>query len=69
MLPLGAFAQTAETDTVKSQQLEEVVVEGALQSASATMTTYIPTKKVKSASQNAIDLLQRMNIPSSKPTQ
>lgn len=58
-----ASAQTAETDSVSTRDLNEVVVESSLQSTSAKMSTYIPTSKQKNASQTGTDLLNRMAIP------
>ncbi len=52
-----------QTDTIKVQHLNEVVVEARMQKTSATSTSYIPTGKQKNAAQNAIDLLQHMAIP------
>ena len=61
--PLLAMAQTTEPDSVKAQELNEVVVEAQMQRTSPTATTYIPTGKQKNASQNAIDLLRQIAIP------
>ena len=60
---LTAAAQTESTDTVKSHELQEVVVEGAQQRASVKMTTYTAPKQAKEAAIDANDLLQRMAIP------
>lgn len=43
----SAIAQSAEPDSIKVQELNEVVVEAQLQSTSATVSTYIPTSKQK----------------------
>lgn len=59
----GAFAQSAESDSIRTQELNEVVVEAQLQSTSATVSTYIPTSKQRNSSQTATDLLNRMAIP------
>lgn len=59
----AGFAQTAPTDSVKTQELNEVVVEAQMQQTSATSSTYIPNKKQKSSAQNAVDLLQQLAIP------
>ena len=61
------LAQSSEPDSIKKQQLNEVVVEAQLQSTSATVSTYIPTTKQKSSSQTATDLLNRMAIPQLSP--
>ncbi|MDE6310415.1 MAG: outer membrane beta-barrel family protein [Muribaculaceae bacterium] len=58
-----AQAQTAETDSVKTQELEEVVVEGRNQRLGAEVSTYVPTTRQKNAAQTAVDLLKRMAIP------
>ncbi len=60
---LNVMAQTTATDSLKTQELNEVVVEAQLQSTSATVSTYIPTSKQKNSSQTATDLLNRMAIP------
>lgn len=63
----GAMAQSSEPDSIKAQELDEVVVEAQLQSTSATVSTYIPTSKQKNSSQTATDLLNRMAIPQLSP--
>lgn len=65
-IAIAAMAQTETTDSIKTQELKEVVVEAQMQSTSPTSTTYIPTGKQKNASQNAIDLLRQMAIPQIK---
>ena len=63
-LPILASAQTQEpTDTIESQTLNEVVVEGLNATASSKATTYVPSSKQKNASQNGYDLLYFMGIP------
>lgn len=64
----GASAQNEVGDSIHSQELNEVVVEGLLQQTSATVSTYIPTSKQKNASQTGTDLLNRMAIPQLAPT-
>lgn len=56
-------AQDAPADTVQTQQLNEVVVEAQMQSASPTALTYIPTARQKNASRTGMDLLRQMAIP------
>lgn len=51
------------TDTIKTQELNEVVVEAQMQRTTANSTTYYPDRNSKRAAQNAIDLLNQMNIP------
>lgn len=60
---LFAVGQTENADTTSTQALDEVVVEAQMQRTSATVSTYTPTGKQKNASQNGIDLLNRMAIP------
>ena len=62
--PMIASAHIQEpTDTIASQTLNEVVVEGLTASTSAKATTYLPSSKQKNASQNGFDLLYFMGIP------
>lgn len=61
-LAIAAMGQTETPDSVKTQELNEVVVEAQMQRTSPNTTTYIPTNKQKIASQNAIDLLRQMAI-------
>lgn len=64
MFSIGIFAFAEEpTDSIKTQELNEVIVEARNQSLGAEVSTYIPTSKQKNASQNAADLLNRMAIP------
>lgn len=60
---MNVTAQNESPDSIKIQELNEVVVEAQLQSTSATVSIYIPTSKQKNSSQNATDLLNRMAIP------
>lgn len=62
-LAIAAMGQTETPDSVKTRELDEVVVEAQMQRTSPTSTTYIPTGKQKNASQNAVDLLRQMAIP------
>lgn len=66
LTPLFAMAQSTEPDSIKTQELEEVVVEGRNQRLGAEVSTYIPTSKQRNASQTAADLLNRMTIPQIK---
>lgn len=61
-LAIAAMGQTETPDSVKTRELDEVVVEAQMQLTSPNTTTYIPTNKQKNASQNAIDLLRQMAI-------
>ena len=66
IMTIAAMAQTESPDSVKTRELDEVVVEAQMQRTSPTSTTYTPTGKQKNASQNAIDLLRQMTIPQIK---
>lgn len=59
----AGLAQTAPPDSVKTQELNEVVVVARMQQTSATSSSFIPNKKQKSSAQNAVDLLQQLAIP------
>ena len=54
-LEITAFAQTEAPDSIKTQNLDEVVVEAQLQRTGAQKSTYIPTAKQKKASQSGAD--------------
>ena len=60
---LMATANSETTDSVKSRNLDEVVVEAQLQRTSATVSTYLPTKRQKNAAQTGPELLNHMAIP------
>lgn len=62
-LAVPCMAQSAEPDSIKTRNLEEVVVEAQSQSVSATVSTYIPTKRQKNSAQTGSELLNRMGIP------
>lgn len=59
---IPVYAQE-QADSIKTQELTEVVVEARNQRLGAEVSTYIPTSKQKNASQTAADLLNRMAIP------
>lgn len=59
MAIIPVYAQE-QADTLKTQELKEVVVEAQMQRTSATSSTFIPNKKQKSSAQNAVDLLQQL---------
>ena len=63
LMPFVAMAQSALTDSIKTQELKEVVIEGQLQYTSATVSTYLPTKRQRNAAQNGPELLNHMAIP------
>ena len=58
-----AMAQTETQDSIKAQNLNEVVVEAQMQRTSAKVSTYIPTKRQRNAAQNGPELLNHMAIP------
>ncbi|MCM1139448.1 MAG: outer membrane beta-barrel family protein [Muribaculum sp.] len=58
----AAIAQQQQ-DSIRIQELNEVVVQSQMQRTSVTSSTFIPNKKQKSSAQNAIDLLQQLAIP------
>ena len=62
-LTIAVMAQTETPDSIKTQNLDEIVVEAQMQRTSPTSTTFIPTVKQKNASQNAVDLLRQMAMP------
>ena len=59
---IAAMAQSEATDSIKTQELNEVVVEAQLQFTSATVSTYLPTKCQCNAVQNGPELLNHMAI-------
>lgn len=59
----SAMAQTTTNDTIKTQELNEVVVEARNQRLGSYVSIFIPTSKQKNAAQTAADLLNRMAIP------
>ena len=61
--PTLVMAQNEIPDTIKTQELNEVIVEAQMQSASSNVTTYFPDRNSKRAAQNALDLLDQMAIP------
>ena len=63
LIPFVAMAQSEMTDSIKAQELKEVVVEGQLQQTSAIVSTYLPTKRQRNAAQNGPELLNHMAIP------
>lgn len=63
MIPFFSIAQYNKIDSVKTQELNEVVVEAKMQNTNATSSSFIPNAKQKSSAQNAIDLLRQLAIP------
>ncbi|MDE6270221.1 MAG: hypothetical protein K2M12_05125, partial [Muribaculaceae bacterium] len=58
----GATAEEP-ADSTKATALREVVVSAELQRTSATVSTYIPTRRQKNAAQTGPELLAHMAIP------
>ena len=65
IIPVNAQEQA---DTLKSQELNEVVVEATMQRTGAQKSTYIPTAKQKNASQSGVDLLNHQKGPIRRTT-
>lgn len=63
LFPILALAQNETRDSIKTQELNEVVVEAQMQRTSSNVTTYYPDRNSKRTAQNAIDLLSQMAIP------
>lgn len=62
-IPSLSWGQDVDADTIKAQQLKEVIVEAANQNVTTSATTYTPTGRQKNAARNAVDLLRVMAIP------
>lgn len=62
-MPIFAFAQTAETDSTSTRELDEIVVEASNQRTSSNISTYVPVARQKNAAADAISLLSQMAIP------
>lgn len=60
---IAAMAQTETPDSIKTQELDEVVVEARMQRVIDRGVAYIPTNKIKKTATDATRLLEQMNIP------
>ena len=63
IVKIATMAQTETRDSIKTQELNEVVIEAQMQRTDAKKSTYIPTVRQKNASQTGADLLDQMSIP------
>lgn len=68
LFPAIMSAHNAGTDSIRTENLNEVVIEARMQTTSATVSTYIPTSRQKNASQTGTDLIDQMGIPQLKVT-
>ncbi len=64
-IALSAIAQEP-AGSIKTQELDEVVVEARNQRINVDVSTYIPASNQKNAAQNAVSLLVHMAIPQIK---
>lgn len=62
-LVIAAMAQTETPDSVKTQELDEIVVEARTQRVIDRGVAYTPTKRIKKTATDATRLLELMNIP------
>lgn len=62
LFPLTTLAQSAQNDSIETQQLNEVVVEGQMQNVKPGISTYYPESNQKKSAQDAIDLLSQMGM-------
>lgn len=60
---LNVMAQTESPDSIRTQELDEVVIEASNQRISSNISTYIPMSRQKDAASDAISLLSQMAIP------
>lgn len=58
-----ALAQSESSDTVKTQELKEVVIEGRSQRVIDNGVEFIPSKRVKKMAIDAFHILSLMNVP------
>lgn len=59
---LPGLSQTADNDSIKVQQLQDVVIEGQMQNVKPTVSTFYPGSNQKKSAQDAIDLLSQMSF-------
>ena len=63
ILAITSMAQSATTDSIPAQELNEVVIEASNQRTTSNISTYIPMARQKNAAADAISLLSQMAIP------
>lgn len=63
IIAIAAMAQSEMPDSIKTQELNEVVVEARTQRVIERGVEYTPTKKIKKAAIDATQLLGLMNVP------
>lgn len=63
IITIVAMAQNESPDSVKTQELDEVVVEARTQRVIDRGVAYTPTKRIKKTATDATRLLELMNIP------
>ena len=63
IITIVAMAQNESPDSVKTQELDEVVVEAHTQRVIDRGVAYTPTKRIKKTATDATRLLELMNIP------
>lgn len=61
--PTTVLSQSAQNDSTKIKDLDEVVVESQMQNLQPSVSTYLPDGNQKKSAQDAIDLLVQMGIP------
>lgn len=60
---IAAMAQSEATDSIKTQELNEVIVQGDRMYMTVNKVSYSPTKQQRNASANGTMLLQQLAIP------
>ena len=63
IITIVAMAQNESPDSVKTQELDEIVVEARTQRVIDRGVAYTPTKRIKKTATDATRLLELMNIP------
>lgn len=63
---INIMAQNEYSDSIRTAELNEVIVEAQMQNVKPAVSTYIPGVNQKKSAQDAIDLLSQMGIPQIK---